>query len=898
MKLLTLDFETYYDREYSLSKMTTEEYIRDERFEVIGLSMKHDDWPEQWFPKPMVKGILKTVDWANTIVVAQNTMFDGAILSWRYGVNPKAWVDIMGMSRALYPHEKSHSLKAQAERMGVGQKGTAVHDFIGKHYADFSHGELETYGLYCNNDVELTYDLFMKYMSTGFPRKELEFMDALLRMYINPVLRLDREVLEQHLAETVERKQELLHKVLLSSDADSLEEAKARLMSNEQFAQMLLSLGVQPPVKNSPTTGKQTWAFAKTDAGFMALLEDEDVRVQALVSARLGNRSTLEETRTERFIDIAKRGTLPMPIRYYAAHTGRGGGLDAINVQNLPARGANAGKLKKAILPPEDYVFIDCDSSQIEARCLAWTAGQDDLVEAFAKKQDVYKKMASDIYHAPVHEINTSQRFVGKATVLGCFGPDTRVLTAEGWKRIVEVQPTDMLWDGEEWVSHQGLVPKGLRNTIRAWGIDATPEHEILTEHGWREWHEVATNRTLFQSALSKVSLPSSVGSSTTNQPDVLRGGTLSSGALVDGKGKLIATTSRLGAQPDVTPVQKARQQLLGKSIGGMKTYSQIWNIVRGYSTELQVSLHAATQRLAIYTLPMVGVGSLCMSRGVPTARRSCATYLHSHTGTSLRAKSIGSTTTKDTNPATYDLQRGRKTPAINVKSGVCSKNLMTYDIAYAGPRNRFTIASTAGPIIVHNCGYGMGHTKFQIHLKTSGVELPIEECQRIITVYRQSVPNIVTLWKHAQEALLALHQGRSLRFGRDGFFLVEPGKGIRLPNGLHIQYPDLTTREADGKTEFVYKSKGEWVRIYGPKVIENLTQAVARLVVSEQLLRIRRRYPPVLTVHDAVGVVAPTEQTAEARAYVEECMSWVPSWAPGLPLACESGVGASYGDC
>ena len=192
------------------------------------------------------------------------------------------------------------------------------------------------------------------------------------------------------------------------------------LMSNQKFAERLLSYGVAPPMKVSPTTGKPALALAKNDEGFKALAEHEDERVQALVAARLGTKSTLEETRTERFLDIAQRGPLPIPLKYFAAHTSRWGGMDLINLQNLPSRGENAGKLKSSILPPPGYVIIDADSAQIEARILAWLAGQTDLVEAFRNKQDVYSIMASFIYAKPVDQITKQERFVGKTVILGC----------------------------------------------------------------------------------------------------------------------------------------------------------------------------------------------------------------------------------------------------------------------------------------------------------------------------------------------------------------------------------------------------------------------------------------------------------------------------------------------
>jgi DNA polymerase len=187
-------------------------------------------------------------------------------------------------------------------------------------------------------------------------------------------------------------------------------------MSNEKFARRLVELGVDPPTKISATTGKLALALAKTDIGFKALAEHEDSRVQALVAARLGTKSTLDETRTERFISIAKRGSLPVPLRYYAAHTGRWGGDDKLNLQNLPRK----SKLKSAIVAPKGYVIVDADSSQIEARMLAWLAGQNDLVNAFAQGEDVYKIMAGKIYHKPANEVNDAERFVGKTTILGC----------------------------------------------------------------------------------------------------------------------------------------------------------------------------------------------------------------------------------------------------------------------------------------------------------------------------------------------------------------------------------------------------------------------------------------------------------------------------------------------
>ena len=411
MNLITIDFETYYDKDISLRKMTTEEYIRDPLFEVIGVGVKVNNGATEWASgtHKQIKDYLHTFNWSEAMALAHNTMFDGAILNWHFGVNPRVYTDTLCIARAVHGVESSASLKALAERYSLGVKGDEVLNTIGKRREQFEECELERFGDYCVNDVELTYKLFTK-MAKGFPKKELKLIDTTLRMFIEPVLCLDLKLLEEHLIVTRQRKEDLLSQADVERDD---------LMSNPKFAELLKGLGVEPPMKISPTTGKETLALAKSDEGFKALETHPDVRVQQLVAARLGNKSTLEETRTQRFIDIYNRGLLPVPVRYYAAHTGRWGGDDKINLQNLPSRGVNGKKLKQSILAPEGYTLIDADSSQIEARVLAWLAGQDDLTQAFRDGEDVYKKMASRIYGVKEEDVTKEQRFVGKTTILG-----------------------------------------------------------------------------------------------------------------------------------------------------------------------------------------------------------------------------------------------------------------------------------------------------------------------------------------------------------------------------------------------------------------------------------------------------------------------------------------------
>ena len=486
MDLITIDFETYYDKEYSLSKLTTEEYIRDYRFQVIGVSVKVNSGEAEWASgtHQEIREYLHTYNWGDAMFVAHNTMFDGAIASWVFGISPRIYTDTLCISRAVDGVEASGSLKALAERYSLGVKGTEVTNALGKHREDFTPEELSRYGDYCINDANLTYDLF-EVLVLGFPKEELKLIDLTLRMFIEPTLDLDLGLLEQHLIETRDHKDELLG----DARAD-----KKDIMSNPKFAKLLEGFGVKPPMKVSPVTGGKAFAFAKSDVEFNKLAEHENPDVQSLMAARLGNKSTLEETRTQRFIDIAKRGLLPVPVKYYAAHTGRWGGDDKINLQNLPSRGAAGKKLKRSIIAPEGHSLIEADSAQIEARVLAWLAEQDDLVDAFAKGEDVYKKMASRIYGVPEEDVDKDQRFVGKTTILGAgYGMGavrfTEQLKSFGFdmgldeaRRVINIYRStndkiNQLWkDAQDTItnlSREEAVPFG-RNNLLTVNIDKT----------------------------------------------------------------------------------------------------------------------------------------------------------------------------------------------------------------------------------------------------------------------------------------------------------------------------------------------------------------------------------------------------------------------------------------
>jgi DNA polymerase len=422
VSLITLDFETYYDKEFSLRRLTTEEYIRDKRFETIGVAIKVDDQEARWVSGTCeeLKSYLKSFDWANSMLLCHNMQFDGAILAWKFGIQPYIYLDTLCMARAVHGVDVGGSLAFLVEKYELGAKGTEVEDATGKYITGFSETELARYGQYCINDVELTKKLF-DVLSNGFPLGELKLIDMTIRMYTNPVLEVDDALLMERLDEVRSEKSVLLQSLMEKLKCEDEESVRKKLASNKQFAGLLVDFDVVPPMKVSKTTGKDTFALAKNDEGFIALTEHEDSFIQQLCAVRLGTKSTIEESRIERFINIGARnkGKLPIPLKYYGAHTGRWAGSDKVNFQNLPSRDKKKKALKNAVVAPDGYMVINCDSSQIEARVLAWLSGQTNLVTAFANGDDVYSLFASEVYGRKITKENPIERFVGKTCILG-----------------------------------------------------------------------------------------------------------------------------------------------------------------------------------------------------------------------------------------------------------------------------------------------------------------------------------------------------------------------------------------------------------------------------------------------------------------------------------------------
>lgn len=441
MGVICLDFETYYDTEYSLTRLSTEQYLRDPRFEVIGCAISHGGRPPIWHTGADVGFALRAIDWSSNSLLAWNTVFDGAILGWHYGIYPPFYLDAMGLARGRGVTYISAKLGDVAKVLGVGVKGNEVILARGLHLKDFHPNNLASYGRYCVNDVNLTMDIYRQLIK-GYPVDELRLQDLVLRMFIQPQLLFHRPTLQEHYDSVIRAKwgglakaaqamgltygevqlptdPELLRSYDALAEGGILESIKKQLASNQQFTQVLTSLGVEAPYKLSKTTGLPAPALAKTDPEFIELLEHSDPAVQAVVAARLGTKSTIEETRAERFLGIQERGAWPVAYVYCGANTLRFSGGDKVNPQNLK----RGGKLRDAVLPPPGHLLVAGDLSQIECRMVNYLAEQEDVLQAFRDYDagtgpDVYCIFAGKIYQRTITPADKQPRTVGKIAEL------------------------------------------------------------------------------------------------------------------------------------------------------------------------------------------------------------------------------------------------------------------------------------------------------------------------------------------------------------------------------------------------------------------------------------------------------------------------------------------------
>ena len=406
MNVITLDFETYYDTEHSLAHLSAVQYVHSPLFKVWGVGIKMNDEPTEWFGADECADAIKAIQWDEAAVVCHNTLFDAYILTQYYKVYPKYYYDTAAMARGLAPNESS-SLKNTCERMFPNDKTMRKGDELvnAKGIFDLPPDVEDQIAGYCIQDVDLTYALYNA-MQPNYPQSELDLIDLTCRMYVEPKIFLNRTLLQAHKDDIAANTAQLI-------SASGL--TRAQLASQKQFAEHLESLNITVPTKKSQRTGLMIPAFSKADKAYTQMCNMYP-QYKHIWDAREAVKSRIEETRAQRLLDGCNPdGTLSVPLRYYAAHTGRFGGTEKINLQNLP-RGS---KLRNAIQAgPEEMLYI-ADLSNIEARMLAWLAKEQDLLDSFAAGEDVYSNFASQIYNRPIQKDDKLERYVGKTAILG-----------------------------------------------------------------------------------------------------------------------------------------------------------------------------------------------------------------------------------------------------------------------------------------------------------------------------------------------------------------------------------------------------------------------------------------------------------------------------------------------
>ena len=476
-RLVSLDFETFYDQEYTLSKLSTSEYIRDPRFKAQMCGIKVGNGKTRIIPAARIKSELAKINWATHSLLAHNAQFDGFILSHCYGIHPAFLYDSLSMARGLH----SNDIGAGLDEVSIyyGGKGKFEGLEATKGVLNWDKKLFDATAAYCTNDVDEMLRVF-KLMLPKMPDDEIGLIDLTCRMFCSPVLKVDIPRVEKELERELARREVLMYEAVNPSDYDvggslydkptfakllkgpaeralkgvprDMQIIRRVIGSNEMFAELLRAEGIDPPQKISPAwvkrnkedredeTDKYSYAFAKDDAAFIelpnmvaswgfdldkpaevALMVAKQERVQALVDVRIAVKSTTNITRAQRFLTAGADGmSLPVGYAYYRAHTGRWGGQNKMNMQNL----TRGGELRLSILAPKGHNICVQDSGQIECRVNGWLWGQQDLLDGFRDAdtgagKDAYCNFADLIYGRDITKSDKTERFVGKVCVLG-----------------------------------------------------------------------------------------------------------------------------------------------------------------------------------------------------------------------------------------------------------------------------------------------------------------------------------------------------------------------------------------------------------------------------------------------------------------------------------------------
>ena len=785
---ITIDFETYYDKEWTLKKITTEKYIRGEKFECIGLSIKIGSMTTHFHRRENWKGFIQSImeKYPNSPFVCHNASFDMGILGLRYGIHPRFTVDTSVMAKlcGLDRVAGGSSLAKLTEFLcskGIltTVKGNEVHNMQGVHADDMTEQQWRAYAEYCKLDTDLCYQLYM-YMLDLVPLSELVMSHITTEMWTKPVVQLNVPLLESY-ADRLAVEREQILKGIAGKLGLSTDDMLKHLRSAPKFKAILESLGVKVPMKHSEKQNKLVPALSKTDQEFLALQDHPNKLVSTLVSTKLGAMSSMEQTRTATFLDIAQRGLMPIPLRYAAAHTGRYGGC-------------------------------------------------------FVAETMVCLKSKNPFDNSPYYA------------------------------NIVDATPDTLIWNGEEFVEHDGVICNGVQEVINYAGLCGTRGHKVFTEDGLVTL-EYARDNGL---PIIDCALPSS---------------------------------------SSIFPIAGTRPKM-NYADGAVVPVYDILNAGKDHK-------YMANGKL-VHNSDKVNLQNLSKRTKEPVLRQSlCVVHNHAWVtadSSQIECRVLSYLAKQDD---VVDIFKSGKDVYLDMASKIYGES---YESLYEQAKGENAtkegkLKRNIGKVVVLGAGYGAGSAKFADLMVQSGLADQADQAERLIATYRSANYMVKNFWDICQQALETMAQGGTMRFGGPDDNLFEASgatkfhgvtiPSIKLPNGTYIFYQNLRQEVDDkGKLNYVYdqwKGRGfEPKRIWGSALAENLCQALSFAILKWQAMCIQADgYQINLNIHDEWAGVYSRDNLKNAILSYHRHMSRVPPFLPkadGL-LECEVDVGTNYAE-
>lgn len=892
-EIITLDFETYFDRAYTLRKLSTSEYIRDDRFKAqcVGIKMGTDD--VVWIPDVHVEEALHSIDWASYALLAHHTQFDGFILGDRYGLHPAYYLCTLSMGRGLHSIGVGASLDALARYYGLGHK---LPDILSKTMGvrNLPPEVMQELGLYCMIDDQLCHDLFMQ-MIDKFTQSELDLIDETCRMFCEPVLMVDIPRAQRALKLEKDTKAQKI----AAADRDP-----ANLSSNPKFADVLRSLGVEPPMKISPTTGEPTYAFAKSDAGLQELMVHDDETVRAVVAARLAVKSTLNETRAQRLLDEGAGGrTIPVYLKYYGAHTGRWSGGNKMNLQNLP----RGGELRRSVTAPPGFVLGVADSAQIEARMLAWVAKEIGVLEQFRNGEDVYKHMAAQIYGIHVDDVTPIQRFVGKVAVLGLgYGMGWRkflmtiTLGLMGPKMDLSPDEAQVVVNGYRQARHKTVAYwRTCDDMLHHMLYDMDADFDILTLDGSANKLYLPNNMYLEYPGLCQ-SNDGFVYFDYENADIMARGGRPNPkrGRKIYGGLLCLAAGTDVLTDEGWVPIEEVTTQ--HKVFDGVEFVNHGGLLFKGHKKCITLDGVTLTPDHEVFTDVGWQEASQLQRPDGPKLRYVDRDPSFSHkwqemvVGVPLPVRqhnrkkrqrgSQSSTQRPDTELRLHN--ETTSTPPQNARydqtPGLRCLAQYVRQVQAAFAPSMETLRSAR-----HNCLRGMASSVREF-LERHGGYVP-SRANAGSHQQRWAVPSGQLPVGGSTNTGSKPSRSSSGKFSRGRETDRSQKRNLALPV---TPQPVYDIANAGPRQRFVVRGNE------GPFLAhncENIVQALARIIVGEQLLEIAKRYKVATTTHDEVVAVIPEDEAEAGLEFMLEVMRKPPVWAPDLPLNASGGFAREY---